>query len=58
MFITDSFLCHKKFNDSPLFKMHITIPRHFDESLDGKKVSDSLWRDAQMQHEQKMDSNF
>lgn len=28
---TTALLCHRKFNNSPLFKTHVTIPRHFDK---------------------------
>jgi len=30
---TASLLCHRKFNNSPLFKTHITIPRHFEKTV-------------------------
>lgn len=29
--ITTALICHRKFNNSPLLKKHITIPRHFEK---------------------------
>ena len=46
---TASLLCHRKFSNSPLFKMNIIIPRHFKKTV---RVLEKTYFSATLHHQE------